>query len=166
MDKIDTYFSWPRKHFFPAKIVLQVIVCCLCGVGSMSSSRVVRSFHRTVFFGSPLAFLSVVKFFFRYNLFLEALQWACFVVASFSSPYSFGSFFRQRSYMQDSNKSTFPAFSLHEAHKGQNKMAKDALAKIENNSEEQQPFTPKGGFRGWPRGPWPPVFLCNFVLFL
>ena len=45
-------------------------------------------------------------------------------------------------------------------------MAKDALAKIENKSEEQQPSTPKGGFRGWPRGPRPPLFLWNFVLFL
>ena len=56
--------------------------------------------------------------------------------------------------------------SLHEAHTGQNKMAKGALAKIENKSEEQQPSTPKGGFRGWPRGPRSPLFLWNFVLFL
>ena len=144
MDKIDTYFSWTRKHFFPSKIVLQVIVCCLRGVGSMSLSRVVGSFHGTVFFGLPLAFLRVVKFFFRYNLFLEASQWACFVVASVSSPYFFGFSFRQLSYIQDSNKSTFPFF---------------ALAKIENKREEQQPSTPKGGFKGWPRGPRPPLFL-------
>ena len=45
-------------------------------------------------------------------------------------------------------------------------MAKDALAKIENKSEEQQPSTPKGWFRGWLRGPRPPLFLWNFVLFL
>ena len=85
-------------------------VCCLRGVGFMSSSRVVRSFHGTVFFGSPLAFLRVVKICFRYNLFLEASQWACFVVASFSRPYFFGSSFRQLSYIQDINKSTFPVF--------------------------------------------------------
>ena len=36
---------------------------------------------------------------------------------------------------------------------------KDALAKIENKSEEQQPSTSKGGFRGWPRGTWRPLFL-------
>ena len=36
---------------------------------------------------------------------------------------------------------------------------KDALAKIENKSEEQQPSTPNGGFRGWLRGPRPPLFL-------
>ena len=88
-----------------------------CGVGSMSSGRVVRSFHRTVFLGSPLAFLRVVKFFFRYNLFLEASQWACFVVASFSSPYFLGSSFRQLSYIQDSNKSTFPAFVARGSHR-------------------------------------------------
>ena len=70
----------------------------------LSSSRVVRSFHGTVFFGSPLAFLRVVKICFRYNLFLEASQWACFVVASFSRPYFFGSSFRQLSYIQDINK--------------------------------------------------------------
>ena len=110
MDKIDTYFSCTRKHFFASKIVLQVIVCRLRGVGSMSSSRVVRSFHGTVFFGSPLAFLAVVKFFFRYNLFLETSQWACFVVASFSNPYFFASSFPRLSYIQDSNKLAFSAF--------------------------------------------------------
>ena len=36
---------------------------------------------------------------------------------------------------------------------------KDALAKIENKSEEQQPSTPVGRFRGWPRGPRSPLFL-------
>ena len=43
-------FSWPWKHFFASKIVLRVIVCCLCGVGSClvpvrrfpSSSRSIR----------------------------------------------------------------------------------------------------------------------------
>ena len=118
VDKIDTHFSWPRKHFFASKIVLQVIVCCRRGVGSIySSRRAPRWFHRTVFFGAPLAFLRVVKFFFRYNLFLEASQWACFVVASFSRPYFFGSSFRQLSYIQDSNKSTFPAFVPQGSHR-------------------------------------------------
>ena len=65
-----------------SKIVLRVIVCCLRGVGSMSSSRrVPRSFHRTIFFGATLVFLRVVKIFFRHILFLEASEWACFVVA-------------------------------------------------------------------------------------
>ena len=64
-DKIDTHFSWPRKHFFASTIVLQVIVCYRRVVGSISSNRhVPRWFHRTVFFGAPLAFLHVVKFFF------------------------------------------------------------------------------------------------------
>ena len=79
------------------------------------------SFHRTVFFGAPLAFLRVVKFFFRCILFLEASQWACFVVASFSSPYFFGSSFRQLSYIQDSNKSTFPAFVARGSHRPKEK---------------------------------------------
>ena len=108
---IDTYFSWTRKHFFASKIVLQVIVSCLRGAGSMSSSRrAPRSFHGTVFFGAPLAFLRGVKFFFPYILFLEASQKACFVVASFSSPYFFGSSFPRLS--------SFPP-SLHKAHTGQ-----------------------------------------------
>ena len=157
--KIDTHFSWPRKHFFASTIVLQVIVYCRRGVGSVSSNRhVPRWFHCTVFFGAPLAFLHVVKFFFRYNLFLEASQWACFVVTSFSCPYFFGSSFRRPSCIHDSNKLSqlFPPW-LHEAYTGQNNMAK--IAKIENKSEEQQPSTPKGGFRGWPRGPRSPLFL-------
>ena len=162
---MDTYFSWTRKHFFASKIVLQVIVCCLRGVGSMSSSRVVRSFHRTVFFGSPLAFLPVVKFFFRYNLFLEASQWACFVVASFQDLTSSVLLFVNWATYKTAISQLFPP-SFHEAHTGQNKMAKGALAKIGNKSEEQQPSTSKGGFRGWPRGPRPPLFLWNFVLFL
>ena len=61
---IIAFHAWLRKHFFASKIVLQVIVCFRRGVGSMSSSRrVPRSFHRTVFFGAPLAFLRVVKCF-------------------------------------------------------------------------------------------------------
>ena len=46
-----------RKHFFASKIVLRVIVCCLRGVGSMSSSRPIPRFivlfssgHRWLFF--------------------------------------------------------------------------------------------------------------------
>ena len=98
------------------------------------------------------------EIFFRYNLFLEASQWACFVVTSFSCPYFFGSSFRRPSCIHDSNKLSqlFPPW-LHEAYTGQNNMAK--IAKIENKSEEQQPSTPKGGFRGWPRGPRSPLFL-------
>ena len=33
-----------QKHFFASKIVLRVIVCCLCGVSSMSSSRRIPRF--------------------------------------------------------------------------------------------------------------------------
>ena len=43
-DKIDIQISWPWKHFFASKIVLRVIVCCLRGVGSMSSSRRIHRF--------------------------------------------------------------------------------------------------------------------------
>ena len=43
-DKIDTQISWPWKHFFPSKTVLRVIVCCLRGVGSISSSRRIPRF--------------------------------------------------------------------------------------------------------------------------
>ena len=47
-DIIDSHISWPWKHYFAAKIVLRVIVCCLRTVGSMSSSRrVLGSCHRT-----------------------------------------------------------------------------------------------------------------------
>ena len=81
-----------------------------CRFHVFESWRAPRLFHRTVLFGAPLAFLCVVKFFFRYILFLEASQWACFVVASFSSPYFFGSPFPRLSYIQDSNKLAFSAF--------------------------------------------------------
>ena len=43
-DKIDTQISWPWKHLFVSKIVLRVIVCCLPGVGSVSSSRRIPRF--------------------------------------------------------------------------------------------------------------------------
>ena len=46
-----------RKHFFASKIVLRVIVCCLRGVGFMSSSRHIPRFIVLFFFGAPLAFL-------------------------------------------------------------------------------------------------------------
>ena len=82
--------SWRRFHVFESSFPSFVSSYC--------------------FLRAPLAFLRVVKFFFRYNLFLEASQWACFAVASFSSPYFFGSSFRQLSYIQDSNELTFPSF--------------------------------------------------------
>ena len=59
---INSHISWPWKHLFASKIVLRVIVCCLRNVGPISSSRrVLRSCHRNVFFGAPLAFLRVVN---------------------------------------------------------------------------------------------------------
>ena len=69
-DKIDTRISWPCKHFFASKIVLRVIVCCLRGVGSMSSSPRIPRFivlfysgHRRLFFvGSLWAYVVVASF--------------------------------------------------------------------------------------------------------
>ena len=68
--KIDTQISWPWKHFFASKIVLRVIVCCLRGVGSMSSSRRIPRFivpfssgHRWLFFVASLwAYVVVTSF--------------------------------------------------------------------------------------------------------
>ena len=54
MDKIDTQISSPWKHFFASKIVLRVIVCW--GRFHVFDS-LHPSFHRTIFFGAPLAFL-------------------------------------------------------------------------------------------------------------
>ena len=176
MDKIDTHFSWPRKHFFASKIVLQVIACCLRGVGFMSSSRrSPRSFHRTVFFGHRWPFFVSWNFSFvttfssrRRNGLVSSLR--NFQVLT-SSVFLFVNWATYKTAMSQ----LFPP-SLHEAPPGQNNMvkkvtevvfiSKDALAKIENKSEEQQPSTPLGGLRGWPRGPWPPPFPWNFVLFL
>ena len=69
-DKINTRISWPCKHFFASKIVLRVIVCCLRGVGSMSSSSRIPRFivlfysgHRRLFFvGSLWAYVVVASF--------------------------------------------------------------------------------------------------------
>ena len=69
-DKIGTQISWPWKHFFASKIVLRVIVCCLRGVGSMSSSSRTPCF--IVLFSSGHRWL-----------FFVALLWAYVVVASF-----------------------------------------------------------------------------------
>ena len=59
--QIGDKISWPWKHFFASKIVLQVIVCCRRGVGSMSSSRRIPRFivvfssgHRWLFFVASL----------------------------------------------------------------------------------------------------------------
>ena len=67
-DKIDTQISWPCKHFFASKIVLRVIVCCLRGVGSMSSSRRIPRFivlfssgHRRLFLASLSAYVVVAS---------------------------------------------------------------------------------------------------------
>ena len=67
-DKIDTQISWPWKRFFASKIVLRVIVCCLRGVGSMSSSRRIPRFivlfysgHRRLFLASLSAYVVVAS---------------------------------------------------------------------------------------------------------
>ena len=67
-DKIDTQISWPWKHFIASKIVLRVIVCCLRGVGSMSSSRRIPRFivlfysgHRRLFLASLSAYVVVAS---------------------------------------------------------------------------------------------------------
>ena len=49
--------SWSWKHFFASKIVLRVIVCCLRGVGSMSSCP--RIPHFIVLFSSGQRWLLV-----------------------------------------------------------------------------------------------------------
>ena len=69
-DKIDTQISWSWKHFFPSKLVQRVIVCCLRGVDSMSSSRRIPGFtvlffsgHRWLFFVASLrAYVVVASF--------------------------------------------------------------------------------------------------------
>ena len=82
-DKIDTQISWPWKHFFASKIVLRVIVCCLRGVGSMSSSRRIPRF--IVVFSSGHRWL-----------FFVASLWAYVIVASFLCLRVVGSSFRLR----------------------------------------------------------------------
>ena len=91
-DKIDTQISWPWKHFFASKIVLRVIVCCLRGVGSMSSSRRIPRF--IVLFDSG-----------HRRLFLASLS-AYVVVASLLYLRVVGSSFRRLRYVLDSGKST------------------------------------------------------------
>ena len=84
-DKIDTQISWHWKHFFASKIVLRVIVCCLRGVGSMSSSRHIPLF--IVLFSSGHRWL-----------FFVASLWAYVVVASFLCLRVVGSSFRRLRY--------------------------------------------------------------------
>ena len=85
-DKIDTQISWPWKHFFASKIVLRVIVCCLRGVGAMSSSRRIPRF--IVLFSSGHRWL-----------FFVSSQWAYVVVASFLCLRIVGSSFRRLCYI-------------------------------------------------------------------
>ena len=85
-DKIDTQISWPWKHFFASKIVLRVIVCCLRGVGSMSSSRRIPRF--IVLFSSGHRWL-----------FFVASLWAYVVVASLLRLHVVGSSFRRVRYI-------------------------------------------------------------------
>ena len=140
--------SWRRFHVFESSCPSFVSsYCFLRGTPGLSSCREI--------------FLSLM-------LFLEASQWVCFVVASFSCPLCSV----DHAIYEAVIGQLFPP-SFHEAHMGQSNMAKkvtevtvvsivkDALAKIENKTEEQQPSTPTGRFRGWPssRGPRPPLFL-------
>ena len=85
-DKIDTQISWPWKHFFASKIVLRVIVCCLGGVGSMSSNRHIP--RLIVLFSSGHRWL-----------FFVASLWAYVVVASFLCLRVVGSSFRRLRYI-------------------------------------------------------------------
>ena len=85
-DKIDTQISWPWKRFFASKIVLRVIVCCLRGVGSMSSSRRIPRF--IVLFSSGHRWL-----------FFVASLWAYVLVASFLCFRVVGSSFRRLRYI-------------------------------------------------------------------
>ena len=85
-DKITTRISWPCKHFFASKIVLRVIVCCLRGVGSISSSRHIPRF--------------IVLFYSRHRwLFFVVSLWAYVVVASFLCLRVVGSSFRRLRYL-------------------------------------------------------------------
>ena len=85
-DKINTRISWPCKHFFASKIVLRVIVCCLRGVGSISSSRHIPRF--------------IVLFYSRHRwLFFVVSLWAYVVVASFLCLRVVGSSFRRLRYL-------------------------------------------------------------------
>ena len=85
-DKINNQISWPWKHFFASKIVFRVIVCCLRGVGSMSSSRRIPRF--IVLFSSGHRWL-----------FFVASLWAYVVVASFLCLRVVGSSFRRLRYI-------------------------------------------------------------------
>ena len=132
-----------RYLLFMASQTLLPFENCSSSYCLLSSWRRFHVFKSCRSFVSSYCFLRVTtglsscrEFFFRYSLFLEASQWACFVVASFSSPYFFGSSFRQLSYIQDSNKSTFPAFVARGSHRPK-QYGEGALAKIENKSEEQ-----------------------------
>ena len=85
-DKIDTRISWSCKHFFASKIVLRVIVCCLRGVDSMSSSRRIPRL--------------IVLFYSGHRwLFFVASLWAYDVVASFLCLRVVGSSFRRLRYI-------------------------------------------------------------------
>ena len=85
-DKINNQISWPWKHFFASKIVFRVIVCCLRGVGSMSSSRRIPRF--------------IVLFSLGHRwLFFVASLWAYVVVASFLCLRVVGSSFRRLPYI-------------------------------------------------------------------
>ena len=76
-----------QKHFFASKIVLRVIVRCLCGVSSMSSSRRIPRF--IVLFSSG----------YRSLFFRVASLWAYVVFASFLRIRVVGSSFRWLRYI-------------------------------------------------------------------
>ena len=69
-DKISNQISWPLKHFYVSKIIVRVILCCLRGFGSMSSSRRIPRFivlfssgHHWLFFAASLRTYVVVASF-------------------------------------------------------------------------------------------------------
>ena len=71
--KLILTFHGPANTSSFRKLFFKLLSAILVRVAQVPQScRVPRSFHRTVFFGAPLAFLRVVKVFFRSNLFLEA----------------------------------------------------------------------------------------------
>ena len=103
------------------------------------------------FLRAPLAFLRVVKFFFRYNLSSRRRNGLVSSLRHFQVLTSSVLLFVYWATYKTAMSQLFPP-SLHEAPPGQKNMvkkvtevvsiSKDALAKIENKSEEQQPSTP------------------------
>ena len=113
--KIDTHFSWPCKHYFASKIVLQVIVSCLRGEGSMSSCP---SFVSSYCFLRGTAGLSSCReIFLSLYPFPRGVAMSLFRRCVIFKSFIFGSSFPRLSYIQDSNRSAFPAFVARGSHR-------------------------------------------------